>query len=235
MFSVQSMIILKFFHSPKVKKKFEWWISIFMSFLVLEWVKGREVRTSATMSGELEGRWRKSSSLATMIPRMVQWLIVPWPNPLLLGIGLLVLLGHQRVYVRKTSIQIGQSSGGGDKMPIPAQHPDPYMPMIMENATTFHGPIIKNPFSYHSIVYRSHPKKSDFIPKINVHCVYRISDRISDLANSYVIPSSLDTSDEPQATYDDQGNFRLAEAVRGSIRVYIFQISSIILLFRNLL
>lgn len=128
-------------------------------------------------------------------------------------------------FKRKTSIQIGQSSGGGDKMPIPAQHPDPYMPMIMENATTFHGPIIKNPFSYHSIVYRSHPKKSDFIPKINVHCVYRISDRISDLANSYVIPSSLDTSDEPQATYDDQGNFRSAEAVRGSIRgllLYIF-------------
>ncbi|KMZ65677.1 hypothetical protein ZOSMA_313G00270 [Zostera marina] len=34
----------------------------------------------------------------------------------------------------------------------------------------------------------------------------------------YVIPSSLDTGDEPQASFDDHGNYRSSETVKGSIR-----------------
>ncbi|KMZ62738.1 hypothetical protein ZOSMA_44G01410 [Zostera marina] len=41
-------------------------------------------------------------------------------------------------------------------------------------------------------------------------------------SNPHVILSSLDTGDEPQASYDDQGNFRSSEAVRGSIRGFFF-------------
>ncbi|KMZ70649.1 hypothetical protein ZOSMA_197G00220 [Zostera marina] len=37
-------------------------------------------------------------------------------------------------------------------------------------------------------------------------------------SNPHVIPSSIDTGDESKASYDEQGDFRSADIVRGSIR-----------------
>lgn len=76
-------------------------------------------------------------------------------------------------FKRKNSIQRGQSSGG-DKLPVLAQHQDPYIPINMNNATSFNLPVVEEPIQLSQ--YRlSQPQKKTGFPSLN-QCAWCLQD-----------------------------------------------------------